>query len=86
MVNMETLRAQVEEKKAKLFRRRAMRAYGDSKGAISKALNKAIEDWLSRTEAKKGLIRASELTGMASDLKDSSLSAQKKAEKLMARD
>ena len=42
MVNMETLRAQVEEKKAKLFRRRAMRAYGDSKGAISKALNKAI--------------------------------------------
>lgn len=77
--NMETIRAQVEEKKARVFRKRAMEKYGHSKGAISMAVNKAIGEWLDRHEAKKSAIKASELIGIVSDLKDTSSQAKKKA-------
>ncbi len=78
---VQTLRMQVKEKKAQLFREKAMSKFGHSKGAISKALNEALDAWLSRFEGKKKFVSARELTGIISDLKDSSLQAQKKAVK-----
>ncbi len=81
MVFMETLKVQLEKKKASYFRQKAMGFYGYSKGSISKAMNTAIDDWLSKVEAKNGLLSARDLMGVASDLKGSSLGAQKKAVK-----
>ena len=82
---METLRVQLEEKKAKLVRKKAMEVYGHSKGSISKAIDSALNSWLNKVSVKKGKIKAEELTGIVSDLKDSSIKAQQKAVKLMAR-
>ena len=83
MVCMETLKVQMQERKAKIVREKAMGIYGYSKGSISKALNSAVDGWLEKVEAKKGTIKAKEITGIVSDLKDSSLRAQKKAIKAM---
>ncbi|MBI4044530.1 MAG: hypothetical protein HY392_02380 [Candidatus Diapherotrites archaeon] len=80
---METLRVQVDEKKARLVRKKAMEAYGHSKGSISKAVNVALDKWIYSVEGKTKRISARELTGIASDLKDSSLAAQKKALRYM---
>jgi len=74
---METLKVQLDEKKSKRVRKKAMEIYGHSKGSISKAVNAALDKWLASIEGKKGKIRAESLTGMVSDLKYSSLSAQK---------
>lgn len=82
--NMETLKTQIRENKAKLFREIAMERYGHSKGSISKALNEAIDIWLEKLEGKKRTIKARELTGIASSSKDSSHQAHKKAVRLMA--
>ena len=78
---VETLRVQVDEKKARMVRKKAMEIFGHSKGSISKAGNVALDKWLLSVEGKKGkiTIEPKELTGMLSDLKDSSLQAQKKA-------
>ena len=78
---METLRVQVDSKKGTLVRKKAMELYGHSKGSISKSVNVALDKWLFTVEGKKGKIKIEpkELTGMVSHLKDSSLSAQKKA-------
>ena len=83
MVVMETLKVQLPEKKARLVRQKAMKIYGYSKGSISKALDKAIDEWLDKVEAKKGGIKASSLTGIAAGLKDSSMQAERKAVKSM---
>lgn len=80
---METLRVQLEKKKSEQVRKKAMEIYGHSKGSISKAVNTALDKWLFTLEGKKGTIRAEQLTGIASDLKYSSISAQKKAVKLL---
>ncbi len=78
---METLRVQVEKKKSDLVRRKAMEIYGHSKGSISKAVNDALDKWLFSVEGKNRTVKiqASELTGMLSHLKGTSLSIQKKA-------
>jgi len=78
---MQTLRFQVKEKKAQLFREKAMQKYGHGKGSISKALDDAINTWLDKYGAKESAIRPSDLTGSLSS-KDSALEAQKKAVKL----
>ena len=86
MVFMETLKVQVKEKKAHIFRERAMKAFGHSKGAISNAMNSAMDMWLDKWEGKKSLLRAKDFRGSASDLKYSSaLKAQKKAVELMGK-
>lgn len=72
---------QVKEKKAQLFREKAMSRYGHSKGALSKALNEALDSWLGKFEGKKSIISARKIRGIISDLKDTSLQAQKKAVK-----
>lgn len=63
---METLKIQMEEKKAREVRATAMQMYGHKKGAISMALNHAIEDWLNRSRikiARKGPPEWGELRG-----------------------
>ena len=81
MAQMQVLKAQVKKSKAEEFKKTAMDNYGYSKGTISKALNEAIAEWIKKRNTKKS-VKASELTGIASELKDSSLKAQKKATKI----
>ena len=45
---METIKVQIDEKKAKDVRAMAMQIYGHKKGAISAAINTAIEQWLAK--------------------------------------
>ena len=77
---MQILKTQLKDEKAELFRRKAMEKFGHSKGAISKALNEAIDKWIARGKGKRAF-SISELKGIVSDLKESSLAAQKKAVK-----
>ena len=76
---METLRLQIDKEKAKIFREQAMRMYGHSKGSISKALNKAVDDWLQKTDAKKRKITAGDLLGIASDIRGPTAKIRKEA-------
>ena len=85
MVFMETLKVQVKEKKAHIFRERAMKAFGHSKGAISHAMNSAMDMWLDKWEGKKSFLDVRGLRGLASDLSEDSVKAQKKALKLMGK-
>ncbi|HZX20227.1 MAG TPA: hypothetical protein VFF13_04385 [archaeon] len=81
---METLRAQVKEKKVKIFREKAMKKFGHEKGAISKAVNDAIDKWLDYEENKsaKRKLTASDIRGLFSATHESSIGAQKKAVKM----
>ncbi len=77
---METLRAQVDERKAKAVREMAMKLYGHSKGSISKAMNRALDDWLGKVDAKRSRLTVDSIFGIASKAKiTSSVKAQKDA-------
>lgn len=43
---VETIRAQMPKEKATQFRMKAMDIFGYNKGAISKAINAAVENWV----------------------------------------
>lgn len=45
---METIRVQMDMQKAQKVRALAMQLYGHKKGAISSAINTAINEWLAR--------------------------------------
>jgi hypothetical protein len=47
---MKTIRGQVPEELEKKFRKMAMEKFGYSKGAISKALEEAIKEWIKNKE------------------------------------
>jgi hypothetical protein len=47
---MKTVRGQIPEELEKRFRRLAMEKFGYSKGAISKALEEAIKEWIKKKE------------------------------------
>lgn len=81
---METLRAQLKERKAKLFREKAMKKFGHEKGSISKAVNDAIDKWLDYEEKKnaKRNLTAKDIRGLFSRSNEFSLEAQKKAIKM----
>ncbi|MCR4368717.1 MAG: hypothetical protein NUV67_02305 [archaeon] len=83
---METIKFQIEEKKAKRFRKRAMGSYGYSKGAVSKAANNAIDLWLDRTDGKKSTLNAKDIRGIVSGLEGSSLEIEKKSMKMFGRE
>ena len=78
--NMQTMRFQTKEKKAKLLREIAMEKFGHGKGSISKALNEAVDGWVDKYGAKSRL-KASDLRGLFSGTADSSMAAQRKAVK-----
>ena len=50
---METIRAQVTEEKAKQYRKVAMQIFGYSKGSISKAVEKAMDELVKKFEVKQ---------------------------------
>lgn len=79
---METLRVQVESEKAKRVREQAMKIYGHSKGSISKAINKALDDWMEKTDAKKRKLTVDDIVGIASKIKGSSVKVQKEGVRL----
>ncbi|MEW6295626.1 MAG: hypothetical protein AB1467_05030 [Candidatus Diapherotrites archaeon] len=83
---METLKVQLDRKKAELFRMNAMKTYGYSKGAISRALNDAIDKWLERLQfkgTKKRKYKVDELVGLIKDIKMDSVEAQHEALKIL---
>lgn len=78
---METLKLQVKKEKAQRVRETAMREFGHSKGAIRKALNEAVDDWM---EKKVFFSRAREpdwdaVTGALKEIKLSSVELQHRA-------
>ena len=82
---MQVLKTQLKDEMAELFRKKAMESFGHSKGAISKALNEAISNWLKNKKARKGTVTLEELRGIIKDLKYSSMQAQKEAVNLMGK-
>lgn len=77
---METLRLEFRGKKAKSIIRNASRLYGGpTRENVYRAVNEAVDDWLTRMPRRKKTIDASELTGAASGIKMSSLEAEEKA-------
>lgn len=77
---METLRVQLEKEKAKKVREQAMKIYGHSKGSISKAINRALDDWIEKTDAKRKKLTVDSIFGIACGAKiTSSVKAQKDA-------
>ena len=78
---MQVLKTQLKDERAELFRKKAMEKFGHSKGAISSALNEAIDQWLKT----KTSIDVREFRGIFRNAKDTSLELQKKAVKLWAK-
>ena len=77
---METLRVQLDAEKARKVREQAMKIYGHSKGSISKAVNRALDEWLTKTDTKKKKLTVDSIFGIASKAKiTSSVQAQKDA-------
>ncbi len=78
---METLRVQIDKQKARKVRETAMTQFGFSKGAISKAVNAALDEWLHKQQ-KKGQGPAPDwerLTGVLKDVKMTSVELQHNA-------
>ena len=78
----ETLRIQMVEKKAREFRETAMKTFGYSKGAISKAAEIALDDWMKKIELSKTQPKLEKLRGCISDIDIDSVEAQHLAAKL----
>ncbi|MEM2928958.1 MAG: hypothetical protein QXP60_08340 [Nitrososphaerota archaeon] len=80
---MPSLRVHINKDLELKFREAAMRKFGYSKGALSRAAEEAIEKWLSsfeEVEFKGDPINA--LEGLLSDIKISSVELQHSARKL----
>lgn len=80
---MPSLRVQIKKDLELRFREAAMRKFGYSKGALSRAAEEAIEKWLSSFEEVKfegDPVKAIE--GLLSDIKASSIELQHLARKL----
>lgn len=73
-----TIRINLEPSKEREFRSRAMEKYGFKKGAISKALEDAIDIWLSMDQNKLPIISnpTKALVGMLKDVKETSVELQ----------
>ena len=73
---METLRVQVKPEKAEFVRKAAMDTYGYGKGAISKALNAAIDEWLEKNRSKHRKVSWKKLRGVLAHVKMNSVELQ----------
>lgn len=83
---METLRFQTSGETARRIRKMAMETYGHSKGSISKAMNKAAEDWTRKFETKTHKpILLHKLRGLFAKTGDSAMEAEEKAVRLMGK-
>lgn len=78
---METLKVQLREEKAQRVREIAMRRFGFSKGAISKGMQEALDEWVAKNNAKKTSFPPEwkRLRGALKDIKMSSVELQHKA-------
>ena len=81
----ETLRIQLMEKKAQDFREAAMKTFGYSKGAISKAAEIALDDWIKKIEFKEKKPSLESLRGCISDIKMDPVELQHFGYKLWAK-
>lgn len=81
----ETVKLQLDKNTAEKFREAAMRTFGHSKGAISKAGKLAVDLWLMRIEIPSRKMSAYDFLGIAKDIKMTSLEAQEYAKNLMIR-
>lgn len=82
MVYMGIVKTELKGERNELFRKMAMERFGHSKGAIGKAMNEAIEDWLKSRRTKKSTVTLKELRGIWKDINISSLKLQKEAVRL----
>ncbi len=75
---IETIRAQMPKEKATQFRMKAMETFGYNKGAISKAINAAIEHWIQHPAKieKKEKPNWDVLTGVLKDINMPSVELQ----------
>lgn len=76
---MATLRVQVPQDKARKVREKAMKQFGYAKGAISKAINSALDEWLGKVQPSKPTLTAKDLLGRLKGVKESSVELQHKA-------
>lgn len=72
------IRVNLNEKKERKFRERAMRKFGYRKGALSKAINEAIDAWLIHEENPITKLEnpTSEIYGLLKELKTTSTELQ----------
>lgn len=72
------IKVNLNEEKEKRFRERAMRKFGYRKGALSKAINEAIDAWLNREENQIPKLESptSAIYGLLKELKTTSTELQ----------
>ncbi len=73
-----TIRINLEESKERIFRAKAMEKYGFKKGAISKALEEAIDIWISIERNKLPVIEnpTDQLSGLLKGISETSVELQ----------
>lgn len=76
MSKMETLRAQVKPEKAQLVKKIAMEQFGYEKGAISFAINEALDEWLRRKKTATKRVDWNKLRGALSNVKMTAVELQ----------
>jgi hypothetical protein len=72
---METLRIQINPKKALAIKKMAMSKFGFEKGAISKAVNEALDEWMKKEKDSKK-VNWNKLMGVLSEEKLASVELQ----------
>ena len=72
------IKINLDDQKEKLFRERAMKKFGYKKGALSKALEEAVDMWLLAENNRLPLVEnpTQELEGLLSGLKETSVELQ----------
>ena len=72
------IKVNLNEEKEKRFRERAMRKFGYRKGALSKAINEAIDAWLNNEENQIPKLESptSAIYGLLKELKTTSTELQ----------
>ncbi len=78
---METLKVQLQKEKAQRVREIAMRRFGFSKGAITKGMQEALDDWMKKNQEKANPVVPdwSDIRGALKDIKMTSVELQHKA-------
>ena len=81
------LRGQIDEKLERRFREVAMRRFGYSKGALTKALEEAVTRWISSVEEEQLTFEGDPveaIDGLLSDIDVDAVSLQHEAKKIWA--
>ena len=83
MAKMETLKVQMAPERARIVRKKAYMEFNHKKGAISKAINKAMDEWLEKRVAKSKT-RLSAILGATKDEKTDSVTLQHEISRMRA--